>query len=270
MLPSPSGRGTEGEGVLSYLDKGFLLLYNFPVKQEQKYRKLISAKGLVRSAVIEKESDLLIMAEKSLTTVALEILKKEKKYLEDYIFNNPKFSEAAKPVLVSPFSPKIIKLMAWAARRANVGPMAAEAGAIAESVGKRLLKYSSEVIVENGGDMYVKITKPRRIGIYAGRSPFSEKIAIEISPEDTPLGVCTSAGTTGHSSSFGVADAILVSSSSCVLADAAAAAIGNVVKDEETIEDGLALAKKIKGLHGVLIIKNDEMGAWGTLKIVSI
>jgi len=238
--------------------------------QEFKYRKLISAKGLVRSAVIEKESDLLILSEKALTTPAHEILKNERKELEDYIEKNPKFATTFKPHMVSFFAPKIVRVMAWAARRANVGPMASVAGAIAEAVGKGLLKYSKNVIVENGGDIFVKITKPRRIGIYAGKSPFSEKIAIEISPQDTPLGICTSAGVVGHSISFGAADAVLVTARSCALADAAATAIGNVVKSEDTIEDGLNIAKKIRGLHGVLIIKNDTMGAWGTLKIVSI
>ena len=239
-------------------------------QQEFKYRKLINAKGLVRSAVIEKESDLLILADKALTTHALEALKIERKNLEDFIAKNPKFEKTFKPYLVTPFAPKIVKTMAWAARRANVGPMASVAGAIAESVGKKLMKYSDEVIVENGGDLFIKITKPRRVGIFAGKSPFSEKIAIEIAPKDTPLGICTSAGTIGHSISFGAADAVLITAKSAALADAAATAIGNVVKSEDTIGDGLELAKHIKGLHGALIIKNDKMGAWGTLKIVSI
>ena len=128
----------------------------------------------------------------------------------------------------------------------------------------------SYVIVENGGDIFVKLIKPRRIGVYAGKSPFSEKIALEISPKDTPLGVCTSNGTVGYNISFGSADAVIVTARSCALADAAATAIGNVVNSEETIEEGLNIAKKIKGLHGALIIKNDVMGAWGTLKIVSL
>ncbi len=239
------------------------------MKQEFKYRKLINAKGLVRSAVIDKETDMLVFAEKALTTAAHEILKKVKKELEEFIAKNPKFEKTFKPYAVSLLAPKIIKTMAWAAKRANVGPMASIDGALTEAVGKNLAKYSKEVIVENGGDIFVKIDRPRRIGVFAGKSPFSEKIAIEISPYNTPLGVCTVAAQAGHSS-FGAADAILVTAKSCALADAAATAIGNVVKDEETIEDGLNMAKKIKGLHGVLIIKNDKMGAWGTLKIVSL
>jgi uncharacterized protein len=240
------------------------------MKQDFKYRKLINAKGLVRSAVIEKESDILVLAEKALTTVAHEKLKAVRKNLEEYIAKNPRFEKTFKPLRVSPFAPKVIRLMAWAGKKANVGPMAAVAGSIAELVGKELLKHSKEVIVENGGDIFMKVTKPRKIGVYAGSSPFSEKIAIEVQPHDTPLGVCTSAGTIGHSISFGSADAVVVTAKSAALADAAATAIGNLVKSEETIGDGLDLAKDIKGLHGVLIIKNDKMGAWGTLKIVSL
>jgi hypothetical protein len=237
---------------------------------EYKYRKLINAKGLVRSAVIEKETDLFILAEKALTAPAHQTLIKVRKDLYGFIEKNPKFEKTFKPYMVSLFSPKIIKLMSWASRHANTGPMAAAGGAIAELIGSSLMKYSKEIIVENCGDIFVRLTKPRRIGIYASGSPFSEKIAVEISPKDTPLGICTSMRTAGHPVSSGSADAVVVTARSCALADAAATAIGNVVTSEKTIEEGLDLAKKIKGLHGVLIIKNDVMGAWGTLKIVSI
>ncbi|MFC1559658.1 UPF0280 family protein [Candidatus Margulisiibacteriota bacterium] len=240
------------------------------MKEEHKYRKLISAKGLVRSVIVEKETDILLLADRSLTQLAHKALKKTRTQLEDYIKKDAKFESSFAPHMVSPFSPRIIKKMAKAAKKTNVGPMAAVAGAVAEEVGLDLMKYSGEVIVENGGDIFIKLKKPRRIGIYAGKSPFSEKIAIEIKPEDTPLGVCTSSGTVGHSTSFGSADAVVVTSKSTALADAAATAIANVVKDIKTIEDGLDLAKKIKGLHGVLIIKGNHIGAFGNLEIVPI
>jgi ApbE superfamily uncharacterized protein (UPF0280 family) len=238
--------------------------------QEFKYRKLINAKGLVRSAVIDKESDILVFAEKALTTVAHETLKKEKKILTEYTAKNQHFESSLTPIRVSPFAPHIVRLMAWAGKRANVGPMSSVAGAMAEQIGKELLKHSKEAIVENGGDIFIKTTRTRKIGIFAGKSPFSENIALEITPEETPLGICTSAGFVGHIISTGAADAIVVVARSCALADAAVNSISALVKSEETIGDGLEMAKKIKGLHGVLIIKNDKIGAWGTLKIVSI
>ena len=90
----------------------------------------------------------------------------------------------------------------------GVGPMAAVAGAIAEFVGEELLAYSPEVIIENGGDIYIKSLKKRVVGIYAGNSPLTGKIGLEIEGKETPIGICTSSGTVGHSLSFGRADAV--------------------------------------------------------------
>jgi ApbE superfamily uncharacterized protein (UPF0280 family) len=165
-------------------------------------------------------------------------------------------------------SPKIVKEMAWAGKRAKVGPMAAVAGAIAEYVGKDLLRHSPEVIVENGGDIFMKTAVVRKVGVFAGNSPLSNKVAIEIGPLDSPLGICTSAGTVGHSLSFGKADAVVVLAKSTSLADAAATAIGNVVKEITDLEKGLALFRKIRGLTGVLIIKDDQLAVRGKVKIV--
>jgi ApbE superfamily uncharacterized protein (UPF0280 family) len=147
--------------------------------------------------------------------------------------------------------------------------MAAVAGAIAEGVGRELLPYSDEVIVENGGDIFLKTSKERFIGVYAGGSKFTKKIAFSILPEETPLGVCTSSGTVGHSLSFGYADAVIVFSPSTSLADAAATAIGNRVRIAEDIPEALEFAQGIKGLKGVAIIKGDNMGLWGQIRLAT-
>ena len=162
----------------------------------------------------------------------------------------------------------IVKEMADAARIAGVGPMAAVAGAVAESVGKVLLKYSDEVIVENGGDIFIKSSKVRRIGIYAGDSPFTGKIAIEIQPEETPLGICTSSKTVGPSLSLGTADAAIVMAPSTALADAVATAIGNSVKSAEDINQVIEDSVKYKGVTGVIVIKGDKIGIKGNVKLV--
>ena len=51
---------------------------------------------------------------------------------------------------------------------------------------------------------------------------------------------------------------------------ATATAVGNAVKEVGDIEHGLKLAKKIRGLDGVLIIKDDQLGALGKVKIVPL
>jgi hypothetical protein len=160
--------------------------------------------------------------------------------------------------------------MAEATRKVKVGPMAAVAGAVAEFVGRDLRQFTDEIIVENGGDIYLKINQPRKVGIYAGTSQFSGKIALELDPRPKAFSVCTSSGTVGPSLSFGKADAVVIVAESALLADAAATAVGNVVKEVGDIEKGLKLAKKIRGLDGVLIIKDDQMGALGKVKIVPL
>ncbi|MCP4613862.1 MAG: UPF0280 family protein, partial [Planctomycetes bacterium] len=144
------------------------------------------------------------------------------------------------------------------------------AGAIAEKVGKYLLAYSPEIIVENGGDIFLKTTEKRLVGIYAGDSPLTGKIALEINSDETPMGICTSSGTVGHSLSFGNADAVIVISPSTPLADAAATAIGNIIHEVTHINSGIEFAQGIDGLKGIVIIKDDTMGIWGEVKIVPI
>ncbi|MDD4179881.1 MAG: UPF0280 family protein [Candidatus Margulisbacteria bacterium] len=238
--------------------------------EERTYRNYIKAENLVKFEVIEKETDLLILAESNLYEKAQTAVLKYRAEIENYISHDPQFQKSYSPVRVRHDAARIIRQMADAAKKVKVGPMAAVAGAVAEFVGRDLLAFTNEIIVENGGDIFLKINQPRKVGIFAGASPFSEKIALEIEPQPKPFSVCTSSGTVGPSFSFGKADAVVVIAESALLADAAATAIGNVVKEVADIEQGLAVAKKIKGLDGVLIIKDDQLGALGKVKIVPL
>ncbi|MEE9365664.1 MAG: UPF0280 family protein, partial [Dehalococcoidales bacterium] len=119
-----------------------------------------------------------------------------------------------------------------------------------------------------GGDIFIKIQRQRTIGIFAGNSPLTGKLGLELNPEDTPLGICTSSGTVGHSLSFGRADAVIVLADSATLADAAATAIGNRVSEPPDIEKGIELARDMGKLRGAVIIKDDKLGVWGAVKIV--
>jgi len=148
--------------------------------------------------------------------------------------------------------------------------MASVAGAIAEFVGKELLNYSSEVIVENGGDIFIKSNKVRKVSIFAGNSPFNQRIILRIEAKKNYIGICTSSGIVGPSLSFGKADAVTVISDSVLLADAAATAVGNIVKSRKDVEQGLVYAQKIKGVKGVAIIKNDKMGLWGDINFTMV
>ena len=234
------------------------------------YRYWIKDSDLVSFNITEKQTDLYIRARRNLKDKALKSLQKHRAILERYIGKHPLFLTTLEPYQIEENAPTIIKEMAGASWVAGVGPMAAVAGAIAEAVGKDLLDFSSEIIVENGGDIFLKISKKRLIGIYAGQSPFTGKIALEIKPGETPSGISTSSGTIGHSLSLGSADAVIILSPSASLADAAATAIGNMVKVADDIPDAIDKAQNIARLHGIVIIAGDKIGAWGRVKIVPL
>jgi len=235
--------------------------------QPRVYRHWVKDNDLTPFNVVVKETDLYIRATANLEQEALKLATKYRQMLERYIEQHPSFLTSLEPIAAENNAPPIITGMVEAAERAGVGPMAAVAGAIAEFVGGELLPLSPEVIVENGGDIYLKSLKERLIGIYAGQSPLSGKVALEINAEETPMGICTSSGTVGHSLSFGKADAVIVLSPSATLADAAATAIGNLIVQAGDIPLGIEFAQSIDGVRGVIIIKDDKMGLWGEVRV---
>ncbi|MFC1987574.1 UPF0280 family protein [Chloroflexota bacterium] len=231
------------------------------------YRHWVEGKNLISFNVAVKETDLYIRASSNLKRKAHRLVLKYRCQLEGYIEQHPTFLTSLKPISIPDDAPHMVKLMAEAAQKARVGPMAAVAGAMAEFVGTELLAFSPEVIVENGGDIFLKSLGKRIVGIYAGKSPLTGKIGLEINGETTPLGICTSSGTVGHSLSYGRADAVVVLSQSTTLADTAATAIGNLIKQPGDIPNGIELAKGIEGVKGAVIIIGNDMGLWGEVKI---
>ncbi len=231
------------------------------------YRHWVKGKDLISFNVVVKETDLYIRASRNLKSKAFKLVLKYRDTLERYIERHPSFLTSLNPLPIGDDAPHIVKSMLESARKVGVGPMASVAGAIAEFVGTELLAFSPEVIIENGGDIFLRSLGKRIVGIYAGKSPLTGKISLEIDGEDTPLGICTSSGTVGHSLSYGTADAVVVLSQSATLADAAATAIGNLIKQPGDIPSGIEFAKGIEGLKGLLIIKDDKVGLWGEVKI---
>jgi len=238
--------------------------------QPRTYRHWIEGKDLVVFTVTTKETDLYIRASSNLQRKAQRLVLKYREQVEQYIEKNPAFQSSLKPLTIPTNAPRIVLGMLEAGQKANVGPMAAIAGAIAECVGKELLETSAEVIIENGGDIFLKLKKKRIVGIYAGDSPLTGKLGLEILPQETPLGICTSSATVGHSLSFGKADAVVAVSSSTSLADAAATAICNQVKSPNDISSAIEFGRVIDGLKGIIIIIGTGIGVWGDIKLCKI
>ena len=235
---------------------------------QRTYRNRFSTNFPASFHVCEEQTDLFIQADKDLSSQAMSSIHLYRNHLKEYISFHPEFLTALRPMPIDDLAPPIVKTMLRASRCVNVGPMAAVAGAVAEYVGKDLLKDTSSVIVENGGDIFLKARKEINIAIFAGESPLSYKITLRIKPDKTPIGICTSSATVGHSVSFGKADAVCVKAKSTALADAAATAIGNRVKEISDIKDALESGMHIQGILGILIILGKQMGVIGDMELM--
>lgn len=231
------------------------------------YRTLVKSNGLTTCRVLVKQTDLLISGFGDLKEKATYLVHKYRKHIENYIEMNPYFASSLVPVKQDYSAPAIIRSMIQSASRAGVGPMASVAGAIAEYVGLGLVPYSEEIIIENGGDIFIKSKTRREILLLAESSDFVG-MRIAVDPVSEPIGVCTSSGKLGHSNSFGNADAVMVIGTSASFADAAATAIANIVKVPADLKKAIKRARQI-GVTGIVILINEKIGAWGRVEILS-
>ena len=243
------------------------------------YRQFPDQAELVATQVRVQETDLHILATKittfDLKERATELVIQYRLQLEHYIVKHPLFLATLDPLPMDFLAPPLVREMLAAAQKAGVGPMAAVAGGIAEFVGRALAAEGArEIIVENGGDLYVQRLKECSVAIFAGQSPLSYKVGLRLFPSRMPVGVCTSSGSVGHSLSFGRADAAVVVARSTALADAAATRIGNEVKATLSatagVERALAKAREIEGIEGAVVICGEVMGAMGAVELVRL
>lgn len=238
--------------------------------EPRKYRDLFRGENLVYFNCLVKDTDIQVGANRLMDREVRSAVLKYREQIEEYARANPEFLVSLSPIQAKPWAPLIVKRMCWAGEIAGVGPMAAVAGALSEFVGREMLEnwYTREIIVENGGDIFLKSDLPRTVCIYAGTSPLSNILTIEVRPEDTPIGICTSAGTVGHSLSFGNADAAVVLAKDCALADAVATALGNRAVRPQDLENAVSFALGIEGVVGAMVIMGDRMAAAGELRLV--
>ncbi|MBU0994227.1 MAG: UPF0280 family protein [Proteobacteria bacterium] len=238
--------------------------------QERIYRHHVCSPSLSSFRVAVKETDLHIQAGRILEKETTASIITHRNEIETCIERYPDILTSLSPIRIKAPLPRIIREMFSAGEKANVGPMAAVAGAVAEHVCRDLLSFSDQVIVENGGDIFLKVDHPVTIGIFAGASPLSMKIGLKINHPGEPFSICTSSGTIGHSLSFGKSDAVCIVASSGALADAAATSVGNRVSSEKDIRHALSFGQTIEGVKGICIIKNCATGFWGDLEVARL
>ena len=195
-----------------------------------------------------------------------------RKQLEEYVESKPKISSCSQASTI-PDNPLVAKLMAKAAENANVGPMAAVAGVLADLAVKDMVDAGCSVaVVEDGGEISAVSNVPIDVAVAAGDEPLSRQFGFRLT--EFPVGVATSSGRFSHALSFGDAEAATVFCNEAGLADAAATAVGNVVRGSSVkiaINRGLDVAMSIVGVKGALIIYRGQVGTVGQIpKIIKI
>jgi ApbE superfamily uncharacterized protein (UPF0280 family) len=235
---------------------------------ERFYRGWTGARDLIPFEVKVRESDLLILAEQAMEQEAYDVLVAVRADIERYMARDPVFARTHTPHDVAGDAPDIVREMAEAAAKWDVGPMAAVAGAVAERVGRALAARSAAVIVENGGDVFALAPRPVRFALFAGHhSPFSGEIVFEVNASHG-VGVCSSSGTVGPSFSYGLADAVTTIAGSAAEADAAATAVANTIREEPDVDRVIEDPGYRSRLVGLVVAKNGRLGVWGGLTLI--
>lgn len=296
--------------------------------------------------IIIEETDLLITIPKHINTEeavdkCFRYISKLRKELKEYIFIHPEFQHSLEPIVSKKNAPSIVKTMCDTTKYANVGPFAAVAGSVAQLVSQMLFvwiveknqhekqKYTKEnieekmsstllheesqsdnIIVENGGDIYIYSQKERVVGILSNPTK-GESIGLKIHKEDFPVSICSSSSKIGHSLSFGNGDIAMVRSKNAALADALATAYCNMLKTSKDINRVIEQAQKdaeikipqnpfdtqeiyaflneenssretrgfqntlpenniLGGLEGIFLQCDGHIGAWGKIELVAL
>lgn len=222
---------------------------------------------LIKEAYTLKESQCTLISEsQAAIEAAKESIQRSRFELELYIRANPKFLYILTPI-PAPEKPLVAKMMAEATQKADVGPMAAVAGAIADLAVQDMLKTGCQVaVVENGGEIMAQSNQPVDVAVAAGDEPLSRRFGFRL--EEFPIGVATSSGRFSHALSFGDAEAATVFCRDATMADAAATAVGNVVKGDDAqagIWAGIERGLSIEGVEGVMVIYKGEVGTAGKI-----
>ncbi len=238
---------------------------------ERFYRQWMRPPDLIQFRVVVGETDLWVAAAIDLSDAVRERVKFRRRELRAYLERDRGFEAALTPRPALPGAPAIVQWMTAAGAAVGVGPMAAVAGAIAQAVGLDLRdRCGGELLIENGGDIYLQSAKPRTIAVYAGDSPISGRLGIVLPPCPDGFSVCTSAGSVGPSLSLGLGDAATILAQDAALADAAATALGNRLQEARNLERAVSWVVSIPGIAGALAIIGDRLAAAGQIELTPL
>ena len=236
--------------------------------EERFYRKDFS-KDWFSYEVHIKETDILVKSKARLVQERIvDLTAGYRQDIEKYIEAFPEFKTTLSSFKMQGNPCAIVKEMIEKSSALDIGPMACVAGALAEYIGKDLLGLTDGLVVENGGDVFIKKQGRILLGIYAGPSSRINEFLLSIENTGPYLGICSSSSLLGHSLSLGRADMATVVSDSSIFADGLATKLANMVHDEDDIDEALAFARRFSLTKAVSLVKGQKIGVWGGVRLV--
>ena len=216
-----------------------------------------------------KETELFVQSKGILdTSIIQSTVQALRSDVEAYIERFPVFATGLSSFSLQEPAPRIVKEMIEKTSLVDVGPMASVAGAVAEYIGKELMSYSPEVMVENGGDIFIAKRGDVVLGLYAGQESVINDFLISVHNKEAFFGVCSSSSVLGHSLSLGRADLVTVISPSVIFADALATKLANMVIEEEDIDKALEFSRTFSYTKAVVIVRKERIGLWGDIELL--
>ena len=212
---------------------------NFSYDDRDIYRNKISAEGRYSFRIDYKYTGLHIICDRDIKGELQEPVLSFYRDIESIIAGQADFEKSLAPIKAGKGSPQVIKEMCGAGEVFNVGPMASVAGALCDHLAKSIADRCGFLMIENGGDVYIKSGSPVEVGIFTKNTCFKDKLTLLVEAGQTPCGICSSSGSFGHSLSLGKSDLVTVLSGTAAIADAAATSIANTINSEEDIDKAI-------------------------------
>jgi len=232
------------------------------------YRVKVDIKNKFSWKVNYKYSDLFIVSKIDIYEKIIKLLPDFYRIIQEFIKKYPSFAKTLNSFNPKDEFPDIIKKMCFASVTFKVGPMASVAGAVCQYLAQTLSKNNSYLLIENGGDIYIKSSSDIIANLFLNNKYFKDKIKIKIKKNILPCGIASSSGTLGHSLSLGKSDLTTVICKSPIFADAAATAVGNMIINKDDIQKTIDYFKKFNEILAMIIIKDDKIGLYGDIELV--
>jgi hypothetical protein len=235
------------------------------------YRSVAPGRGETAFQVVVEETDLWVVSERDLRTEISGYVHEVRGAIKTHIALHPEFLQSMAPLRSPENAHPLIRTMCSASQITGVGPMAGVAGAIAQSVADRFKEESANILVENGGDVFMHSTGDRVAGILA--DPESRAgLGVKLAKADFPISLCASSARIGHSLSLGRGDIAVVASHDAALADCAATALCNMLQGPEDLKRTMDKAASWRK-NGVLFAFAQcagKIAVWGELELTAL